>query len=1226
MHILGTSEFIFSTTPATGTGPQLRPAMTPGATYFVAMTYDGTTGNVSKIYFNSPNSPTSHAVTGPTATSTAAINLGLDGSGSSADLILSQPAIYYSLIDANVQDLLLGNTTPAALGAVWCPTLAGTTGTAIQAGDAGLDNHLGSLGNGTGNEYVLSSINPVHGPGTITYAADLAYSAPFQVQAYGDTGDRIAGKSNAVVFLMGNLAGTAIANLINVDQSHLPVVRVNGSTVALNATTPVVWTDADHTGPWAVLQLTQHYGPTDVLDYTAPFGSFTTALGLSAPVISPLTIPNFCGQDALGYFGVTPFAVPEITMPMGMNLAQPNSINYWGYCATKNARYRCSGPLSNTADPVLVGTDGAGAGDPTLPYSWNPAGSFRIFYWNTGNNNGIEINSGQVGYPSPVGTHSAVFDDVNAGTTAVPGAGHLVPVLFSQNGTSTCTVTFLSRTVVGITVTISYNVQYVLDGNGNNLAHGYNCALFWTFSSTVGKWAKDNTISNFWLFAPGDEDNDRSDPVAMSHSLHTAMTASSNGNGPATLRFIDSIGADGSNNFQDPADLQKTSNFAWGGGAAPTVHVVQIRTLNTNASDGTYPWVSNRIYDRLLGVDGTDAVGPYLDFSLNHNGNGSPTDNGEFMNANAEGITPQGCAVLEFVCDAPHGLRSGDVVTMPNSFGLSAANAPITGGDNTVLTGTATVTNNATTIVFTNAPSPALAVGQGLLLDATTDPSRQSYDITSGSGTSYNFTPKFLGTTTSAAVVQKTATATFNNVNNPIWVTGATTFCMEVGATFGCTSGTKIQRVNLTVPMTVSLTVQPYSKVGCLSYGFAARASSYWPGCKPWIPIHPYMQDSCYNAIADEMAPLLLANAEVIVECGDENWNSPGFLTGTINATYGRLLQYLPGGTTTNDGFWTTASSSPAVVSRAGVYAMRTAYGCRVLQARFDTYGKGIKVITMVGTQYTNYAVTSTIITFAKTLGTPGVSGLQQLIPIGAMAHAPYTGAVNAIDGVAGVTFTNALNSAVGNWGAPEIHCLYRLRQKYCTVLWDAWSSQIAVLAGYGGPPANGQINGKPALYNYEAAVTTFSPTNFLLNHDCWYHPEMYYSVIAMLQSQQDGDFTVPGSGAQLSCLFTWGGLWGNGGGGSVPVFNHTVYGSQPFGNGANNLYILTQVAKDYPQATGNGLCNDHQNQNVLVPALQTWWAGVVPPPPPPPPPPSSLPPARRWFPGLRSPRFRSVS
>ena len=141
-------------------------------------------------------------------------------------------------------------------------------------------------------------------------------------------------------------------------------------------------------------------------------------------------------------------------------------------------------------------------------------------------------------------------------------------------------------------------------------------------------------------------------------------------------------------------------------------------------------------------------------------------------------------------------------------------------------------------------------------------------------------------------------------------------------------------------------------------------------------------------------------------------------------------------------------------------------------------------------------------------------------------------------------------------------------------LLWGFYSAQIAVIAGYVGPAMTGQVDGLPALYNYECGIATLDPNRSIpLQHDLWYHPEMHYSTRSDLQAQQDGDFRVPGSGAQLSCLFTWGGIWGNGLTFSVPIFNKTVFGSQPLGTGRQwNIYTThRRYCRDHAQGTGNG-------------------------------------------------------
>ncbi len=377
-----------------------------------------------------------------------------------------------------------------------------------------------------------------------------------------------------------------------------------------------------------------------------------------------------------------------------------------------------------------------------------------------------------------------------------------------------------------------------------------------------------------------------------------------------------------------------------------------------------------------------------------------------------------------------------------------------------------------------------------------------------------------------------------------------------------------------------------FSHGGAAPYALAARFSAYWPGCKPWIAFHPYGSDAYYQAIADEMAPLLLANTQVIAECGLEHWNTPGFMTGLLNIPFGKLMNYLPAGANIN-GLWLRSTAASQYLDRDPAYCLQSAHAHAVMQARFDTYNKGIKVIGLFGSQYTNDAVTATMINFSKTLGSPRVGGLQQRIPIGAIAQAPYIGTWAGNN-------TTWVNAATGNWGAPEIHCILRHANKYDMNIWSCYSSQYNRIKQYVGPAMAGQVNGLPALYSYEKGIGTVVPGGSVaLHHDLWYHPEMAYSFKHQLLMDQIGDPTVPGSGTQLCALFAYQGMWGNGGGASIPIWQHQIYGQQASGNGAYNLYTTNQVAKDYPQRVGNGLCNDRFNQTVILPQLQDWFSKI---------------------------------
>ena len=174
------------------------------------------------------------------------------------------------------------------------------------------------------------------------------------------------------------------------------------------------------------------------------------------------------------------------------------------------------------------------------------------------------------------------------------------------------------------------------------------------------------------------------------------------------------------------------------------------------------------------------------------------------------------------------------------------------------------------------------------------------------------------------------------------------------------------------------------------TYGFFANLAAQWPGTAIWIPLMPYMSDACIQAIADEMAPFLRSGHTVIAEQGDEHWNIPGFQTGLIDQFYGNLLEYVEAGTSVNEFYAATGSALPNIDQ---AYTLISGHQHNVLQARFDTYNKGINVYRLFGSFYAGASTTSNILQFAVNLGTVGREnprGLQQQIPVSGVAIAPY--------------------------------------------------------------------------------------------------------------------------------------------------------------------------------------------------------------------------------------------
>jgi Concanavalin A-like lectin/glucanases superfamily len=1180
--------------------------LVPGQTYLVVATHDSG-APAQNIYINGNTPVAIGTQTGNTATSTLPLHLGVDATQTiPVNVTISQPAIYAATLTAqNALDLLLGNTTPLGLSATWAPSLLGALGAPPQAGDTALAN-AGSLGAGSGNKYVLSSINPSGGAGSAIYVADLSYTVPCEIHP------QVTNSGNLVVFLMTAPGNGTPANITAIGAN--PTVRVNTVTKSLYGP---VWTNTTFQNPYVAYQLPAPVTSTDVVDYTIPFGAITTTLGVCNTVASPTVIPNYVGRLEPGLGGLSSFT-PNPKMPLGVNLGGALFVNYWGYWLAKNLRLRWGTPFtfgSGTSAATYNSTD------PTLLETWTPGGTMSAFMSNPSITNGIEVGSGQTGFPVPPGCYSFVFEDENANN------GNALQV-WLVGSTTTCTGTDTiasgftgshgaTRTVVSNTVTVTYpNVAYASDPNYTS---GYNLGLFVYFKSPVGYWNHNSTISNFWAFGPGDAltppgysgphpnptGNDRSDPFATASWVQNALTAT-NGAGPACIRAMECIGNFGGvTNYQQPADVQPGNAFTFGLQATTNIAVAAVRYYNIDPTNGTYAWSSPKLYHPLLGFTGTDSVGAYLDL----NANGGASDNGQVLDTWGAGGNPDNWAVMEFRTSSAHGLRSGDQVVFP-SLTTSANNVPCTGGVTSSLLGTATVTNGSAAVTFSI--SQTLATNQCLTFSA--DTTGQCYRIvTGGTGTSFLLFPTYGGMSSTTTTAAKTAGTSFNNLKGAVWVTSATTFAMLCANNFGITSGSTVQTLTGTSEVALNFNISPQQRGSVCSYGFIAHMAALWPGCAAWIPIMPYSSDTLLQAIADEMAPYLLANSTVICESGLEHWNST-FPSGPYYSVFGNLLKYCPSLANVNSYYLNLAASPPnasAVLSRDAAYTLISGHQHDVLQAQFDTHNKGIKIYRLFGSQYPSTTVTPNMVSFAcGALGNSSSGGLQRHIPMSGVAIAPYMDSPGSLANT-DTTWRHACatsGTSPGSWPVGAIHDWYRYWLKYSSTNWGYLSNHAREVIVYTGPPAFGQNNGKPQVVAYEAAVEFVDPADgTALEHDLFYAPGMAYTFNAMLQGLQDGSPLVANSGLSLTALYHFGGDWG--GVTEQQLWSLIIYAFQGTGDGSTNQFTTTQGG-----SPGNGKCFDHQNVSVVMPQMQNWFAGANLVPPSVGGGASSL---RRWFPQL---------
>lgn len=1106
----------------------------------------------------------------------------LDGSAVTATATSTTAAT--AAISPTTSDLVIA---AASFGGSVSPTV-----NSIGGGfSSGYQGNSSSNSNGLTVEYALnqsSSITPsiVYNTSTQWAMAGLAFKSAAPVPLISLV--PYITKNGLFAIGVTNPAGTAVSNITSLGTA--PSLFVNSSAATLYGP---VWDDADKDLPLVTYQVTSpsSIAPTDVVTYTIPKNGIVTALGGNLAVSSQAAVANYVGQLEPGFGGLSSF-VPNRRMQVGVNLGGQSWAYYGAQNVSKNRRRvmyfsAFSGGAVVTYDLV---------NDPTQVVSWtNPStGILTSPLADYLNSNGIETASGQVGYPVAQGQWAIQFKDVNA-TNATDAlkiwiVGNPLTCVGSDteaggfNGVAGSTAV---RTVGtdGQTVTITYQLSYP-NWPTLNTAHGYNMALHIYCKSAVGLWASGNTITDFWVFAPGDEDMDTSNPLAISNTLKASLTAP-NGNGPAIIRALDTIAPAGYGNFRDFSDCQNINAFGWAGGIPnPPIPISSVRFYNTNpnldnvSGDSTYGWAaSTKVYDPLLGFDGTDATGPYLDLSLRP-GQGGEADFGQWLNPHAG---QDSYAALEFVSTSPHGLWTGQWLSFPLATATTPTIFPITGSTQTPLSGTVSLTHGNQSVTFS--VSQSFPPGNNGLIFGS-DTTGNAYYIQNGgsspiTGTTFTMTPQYQGTTAGASTCSTTATVDISNFSQVVHVTGANTFAMACGFTFGITSGTTIQTITSTNQIALNISCTRQALGGTGPYGFYANVASQWEGTKLLVPLMPYMTDACLQSIADEIAVNSLPDATILFELGDEHWNLPGFGTGFATTAYGRLMAFAPPLQAVNSYY--SVPTSPGVLGSDAAYTLILAHQHDVIQAQFDTHNKGLHAGRLFSGFWAGSGVASNMIGFGSAApGSPSTGGLQQRIPMEYISVAPYLNGPGN-----NTTYKQAwatTGTSPGSWPVALIHDHNRHYHKYNSSEWAFYSSNYGALQTYAGPTGYpGQTAGKPTLIGYEGQVQQLVTTT-TLEHDVFYAPQMADTWNAGFGAMQDGSPLVPGSGLALVCIYTFGGEWGNGSN-LGDLWSVQVYPSQGGGTGSANLFTTSQGG-----SPGDGLCHDVSNESPEITQMQNWF------------------------------------
>ena len=509
----------------------------------------------------------------------------------------------------------------------------------------------------------------------------------------------------------------------------------------------------------------------------------------------------------------------------------------------------------------------------------------------------------------------------------------------------------------------------------------------------------------------------------------------------------------------------------------------------------------------------------------------------------------------------------------------------------------------------------------------TGDSSGTTYVVTGGSGTSWTIAPAYAGAANLTAAAVSTSGGDVN------WTI------------FGTYSGSNLTASTVTSSMSF---VANASQAGTtLTYGFAAHMAAQWPGCACWIPMGAYMSDACIEAIADEMAPYLLANSTVIVESGLEHWNFPSFPTGWYNQYYSSLMAYVPPNQVVNSHFTTPAT--PTALNRDYAYTLTAAHMHDVFIARIATHNKGINVIRMFGSFIASSGTTNNMITFGQ--GTSATPGITQKIPmdgicVGYYQNLPTLGGANttlvaacdptlALSGVTAsvtagsqaVTTTASLSAGeigqtwvLGSLSSTEVYAVLSGSGTSWTIS-PAWqgptSSGLAIYSSsLGGNLSVAQMHdimrhcekyssvstgylvahnatiaadytgpgSLPGLYGYEWGYNNIDPfVRPQVEQDLDYSPAMIDDLNANFELAQD-------NGMVLVNYFNIGGArQGN------QLYSAIYYQQQPQGDGSTNVYSTIQGGAPPAGAPngGYGLSTDAYNESVKLPTIRAWFAAA---------------------------------
>ena len=640
--------------------------------------------------------------------------------------------------------------------------------------------------------------------------------------------------------------------------------------------------------------------PTDVVTFSSPAAWITSPAGPSAAIVTA-PIFNSVGQLEPAQGGYLPFDLPPAmrTMQIGYQLSWPSSQPWMPYNANRNWLVRTynpwAGALTSTPD-----------GQP-LTFT----GMLSAQFASNTNGNGVDGRH----HPVETGTWTITVDDDDT----------ITPLQFGITGNACAAISPAGigppnaspgQLVGGV---LRRQIWQISVSRASGADWNLNLSIIATKPGVKG--VMQFTAANLGLYSPVETDAaapgypDQLDPLGPDRAIVNMVTTPS-GKGPATIR-LQTGDYTAYSSVIDADDLLSPSDFSWNArpqlGLTPTggrkFNVIAVRPYDLTVS----PCICVSVWNHPTGL-------PVNAVRLNSGGSSytAPT-------VTAPGVVFGTPTVANGVITSIPVISSAPCLTPP----------PITIVD---ATGTGAI---AMPVAAVAPPSVAFGMNGGggwYCGEAVTD---VPHNLKTG-----QLLLPFVGSSTfnvsSGTAATVTGVSLANAGNVVAWVTAPNTF-----AFYGWTPKITANGVGLPGGLNNVVGTQTVAYAtgillptrGTKPYDACAQIAAELSGCGLHIMIPPPTSDACASVIAETICDILPPGRQLLIEYGDEPWNTSGVLwLYTMGA--GNLGVFGPAAQ--------TAGST-----------IRTAQIHQIFADVFTAAGRGGDIVRCFGSQFGNAAVTA---------------------------------------------------------------------------------------------------------------------------------------------------------------------------------------------------------------------------------------------------------------------------